>query len=106
MRSKQFFRRAAWSVLTLFILVNIFAGFHAYKFTHFSNTTAPRTDPRRLSIAGKLKTIFFGVDNPRPSCGNTGRNGYRPSGPFCRKTCMNKKPRSGPGYLIELSQVY
>ncbi|RPE12944.1 alpha/beta hydrolase [Chitinophaga lutea] len=63
---KKILRRTAWSVLILFVLVNLFAGFHAYKFTHFSDTKAPRTDPRKLSVTGKLKTIFFGVDNPRP----------------------------------------
>lgn len=63
---KKILRRIAWGILLLFILVNIFAAFHAYKFTHFSSTTAPRTDPNKLSIAGKLKTICFGVDNPRP----------------------------------------
>lgn len=63
---RKILRRTAWWILTLFILVNVFAGFHAYKFTHFTNTTAPRTDPNKLSVAGKLKTICFGVDNPRP----------------------------------------
>jgi dipeptidyl aminopeptidase/acylaminoacyl peptidase len=66
MSLKKIWRRIAWTVLTLFVLVNIFAGFHAYKFTHFSDTDAPRTDPQRLGIAGKLRTIVFGVDNPRP----------------------------------------
>lgn len=65
-RTKKILKRLAWTLLVLFLIVNVFAGFHAYKFTHYSDTKAPKTDPRKLSLAGKLKTICFGVDNPRP----------------------------------------
>lgn len=64
--NKRILKRTGWSIFGLFILVNLFAFFHAWKFTHFSDTRAPKTDPRTLSFAGKLKTICFGVDNPRP----------------------------------------
>lgn len=66
LRTKKILKRIGWALLMLFLLVNLFAGFHAYKFTHYSDTKAPKTDPRKLSLAGKLKTICFGVDNPRP----------------------------------------
>lgn len=73
---KRFLKRAGWSIFSLFILVNLFAFFHAWKFTHFSDTRAPKTDPHSLSFAGRLKTICFGVDNPRPV------NHSKPSGPY------------------------
>jgi alpha-beta hydrolase superfamily lysophospholipase len=38
---------------------------HAYKFTHFSNSSVVRTS-NHLSLAEKLKTVFTGVNNPRP----------------------------------------
>lgn len=73
---KRVLRRLAWLVFGLFLLVNLFAFFHAWKFTHFSDTSAPKTDPHTLSFAGKLKTICFGVDNPRPV------NRIRPAQPY------------------------
>lgn len=72
----KMWKRLAWSVLSLFVLLNVFAAFHAWKFTHFTDTAAPRTDPNKLGIAGKLKTICFGVDNPRPV------NKHKPNRPY------------------------
>ena len=46
--------------------MNIIAFFHAYKFTHFTDSNIERTiDVKELSIGGKLKTVFFGIDNPK-----------------------------------------
>lgn len=54
-------------VLTLFIVINIVAYFHAFKFTHFDDSIIERTnDPDKLSITQKIKTMFLGIDNPRP----------------------------------------
>ncbi|MGX5820280.1 alpha/beta hydrolase [Chitinophaga lutea] len=72
----KWLKRLGWTLLTLFVLLNMMAAFHAWKFTHYTDTTAPRTDPAKLGIAGKLKTIVFGVDNPRPV------NRRKPSAPF------------------------
>jgi alpha-beta hydrolase superfamily lysophospholipase len=38
---------------------------HAYKFTHFTNSSVDRTS-NHLSLAEKLKTVLTGVNNPRP----------------------------------------
>lgn len=73
---KKLLKRIGWALLVLFLLTNVFAAFHAYKFTHYTDTKAPKTDPRKLSFAGKMKTICFGVDNPRPV------NGQKPAQPF------------------------
>ena len=52
---------------TLFVLMNVVAIFHSYKFTRFSNDNRKRTkDPKELSVCKKIKTLIFGVDNPRP----------------------------------------
>ena len=54
-------------VLTVFILLNIVAFFHAYKFTHFSSSNSTKTkDARELSFVQKVATLCFGVSNPRP----------------------------------------
>ncbi len=53
--------------LTLFVLANGIAFFHAYQFTHFEEAEALKTkSPRTLSSLQKLKTLLFGVSNPKP----------------------------------------
>ncbi|MCE7065297.1 alpha/beta hydrolase [Dyadobacter sp. CY326] len=48
--------------------MNIVAYFHAYKFTHFQDNYLIKTEiPEKLSPFDKLRVLFFGVDNPRPS---------------------------------------
>jgi alpha-beta hydrolase superfamily lysophospholipase len=60
-------RRFGWALLLIFIVMNGVAFQHAYKFTHFSETAAARTqDPKELSVLSKAKILFTGIDNPRP----------------------------------------
>lgn len=66
MKRNRFWKRLAWFAGVFFLLLNLFCAWHAWKFTHFTDTTAPRTNPNRLSAFGKLKTVVLGVDNPRP----------------------------------------
>jgi uncharacterized protein len=48
--------------------MNIIAGFHAYKFTHFASETSPKIQGvSDLSLTEKVKALFFGINNPRPS---------------------------------------
>jgi len=54
-------------ILFVFVIINIVAYFHAYKFTHFSNSAIAKTkDGNKLSIAKKISAILFGINNPRP----------------------------------------
>ncbi|WP_240345182.1 alpha/beta hydrolase [Flavobacterium sp. CLA17] len=47
--------------------MNTIAFFHAYKFTHFSNSKAEKTkSPEKLTSFEKAKILFFGVNNPKP----------------------------------------
>ena len=47
--------------------MNIVAFFHAYKFTHFVENNSIKTNtPEKLSTFDKVKTLFFGVNNPKP----------------------------------------
>jgi len=47
--------------------MNIVASFHAYKFTHFAENRMEKTkSPGKLSSLDKIKTLLFGVNNPRP----------------------------------------
>lgn len=50
-----------------FLLMNVVAIFHAYKFTHFATAEKDKTkDPKNLNTGQKLKTMLLGVSNPRP----------------------------------------
>ncbi len=60
-------RRTKIAVLTVFVLMNVVAYFHAYKFTHFSASEKSATQtPSAMSVGAKLKSLIFGVSNPRP----------------------------------------
>lgn len=51
----------------IFIIMNIVAFFHAYRFTHFTDDNSEKTkSPQELSSFEKVKTLFFGVNNPKP----------------------------------------
>ncbi|KQB37737.1 alpha/beta hydrolase [Flavobacterium aquidurense] len=54
-------------VAIIFIIINIIAFIHAYKFTHFAENGSIKTkSPERLSSFEKTKTLIFGVNNPKP----------------------------------------
>ena len=48
-------------------MINIIAFFHAYKFTHFTENKSEKTkSPEKQSSFEKIKTLFLGVNNPKP----------------------------------------
>ncbi len=64
---RKIFKRILWALLIVFVLMNVIAAIHAYKFTHFSATNEERTkDPKQLSFGQKMSALFFGISNPRP----------------------------------------
>ncbi len=65
-KRKENWKRLSVSLLTLFVIINAVAFFHAYKFTHFANNVIKTEKPENLSATDKLKTLVFGVNNPRP----------------------------------------
>ncbi|HEY9259384.1 alpha/beta hydrolase [Chitinophaga sp.] len=59
---KRFLKRAAWTCLSLFLLLNIITAFHAWKFTHFYDDGGRRNKlPEQMSTGEKLRTVLFGV---------------------------------------------
>lgn len=57
--------------------MNVVAVFHSYKFTHFVNSKIEKTkDPKKLSTGQKIKTLIFGVSNPRPENLTIPKNDY------------------------------
>jgi alpha-beta hydrolase superfamily lysophospholipase len=92
-RKRRMLKRGIFTLIILFILINVVAIFHAYKFTHFSRKEIARTrDPARLSPLEKMSTLLFGVNNPRPA------NRTVPSQPF--KTILLKSNKEIECWLI------
>lgn len=73
---RKFTKRLLWIIAVLFILMNIIALFHSYKFTHFSDNVHTKTDANTLTAAQKAGVALFGIDNPRPV------NTDKPSQPY------------------------
>ncbi len=69
-------KRFLFFSLFVFILLNILAAVHAYRFTHFTKGEKHPIRVNKLSFNDKLKLIFTGIDNPRPV------NKTTPSRPF------------------------
>ena len=67
MKRRKMAKRLLTALLSFFIFMNVVAMFHAYKFTHFADSNVVKTrDAKDLSTSGKIRTILFGIDNPRP----------------------------------------
>jgi len=61
------FKRIGYLSVAIFLIINVVAYFHAYKFTHFSTNSVQKTkNPEKLKPFEKLKTLLLGVNNPRP----------------------------------------
>jgi hypothetical protein len=66
-RKSKVNRIIIFSIAGVFILMNVVAFFHAYKFTHFNDAALQKTkNPDKLSTLEKIKTLAFGIDNPKP----------------------------------------
>lgn len=53
--------------MALFVLMNIIAIFHSYKFTRFDSSRKKKTEtPSKLTLGQKIKTLILGISNPRP----------------------------------------
>lgn len=53
--------------IAIFMMMNIIAYIHAYKFTHFIESNIEKTkSPEKLTTIEKIKTLFLGVNNPKP----------------------------------------
>jgi len=63
----RFLKRTLIAASILFVIMNMIAAFHAYKFTHFATDNRRKTTKEEaISFSEKCKILFFGVDLPRP----------------------------------------
>jgi alpha-beta hydrolase superfamily lysophospholipase len=74
---KRIVKRSLIALAVIFVLMNIIAYFHAYKFTHFDTSAKAKTkEAAHLSVADKIVTLLFGINNPRPV------NKWKPDHPY------------------------
>lgn len=66
MTKRKIYKRILLTVLIIFIMMNVVAFFHAYKFTHFTEEKVSKTDSKNISSYEKMITLLFGINNPRP----------------------------------------
>jgi len=89
-KKRVWLRRTGWTLAIVFVLLNVIAGFHAYKFTHFSDSAVQKTgNPEKLSFAAKLEALVFGVSNPRPE------NKIKPARPYQQVILQSNKRIEG-----------
>lgn len=62
---KKWIKRIGYTILTVFILLNIVSAFHAYKFTHFYENGTGIKRPEQMSIVDKATAICFGINYPK-----------------------------------------
>lgn len=62
--------------IILFVLLNVIAALHAYKFTHFSNRQSAKTKVKGLTFSDKVWLGLTGISNPKP------KNKRLPGKPF------------------------
>jgi len=95
---KKWLKRFLWALGIGFLLMNVIACFHAYKFTHFADTAVEKTgNPEKLSFGGKLKALVFGVNNPRPE------NRTKPSKPY--ETVVLQSNKRVEGWYIPVDSA-
>lgn len=58
---KKFLKSVGYFLLSIFVLLNVMAIFHAYKFTHFYAGIPPAKKPEQMSFSEKAAAIFVGV---------------------------------------------
>lgn len=64
---RPWLKRSLYIVLIVFVLMNIVAFNHAWKFTHFTNEHVQATDHEHMGLLAMITTAMTGIDNPRPS---------------------------------------
>ena len=57
----KWFKRLLYTILSVFILLNLMAAFHAYKFTHFYAGIPPAKKSDQMSFVEKTSAILVGV---------------------------------------------
>ena len=63
---KKVYKQLGYTLLFVFVVMNVITFFHAYKFTHFADSGTHRIKPENLTTSQKMGILFLGVKNPKP----------------------------------------
>jgi pimeloyl-ACP methyl ester carboxylesterase len=91
---KKWLKRTGYTLLVLFMVLNVMVIFHARQFTHFY-PDAPRIDLKNLSIGQKVKMVFMGYEFPKSKVTQT------PDVPFVTITLTIADDLKISGWLIK-----
>jgi uncharacterized protein len=73
----KWLKRIGYTVLVLFVMLNIMVIFHAWQFTHFY-PDAPKIDLKSLSMGQKIKMVMFGYQFPKSLVTQTPTDPFEP----------------------------
>ncbi|MCP4216613.1 MAG: alpha/beta hydrolase [bacterium] len=78
-RKRKILKITVFALLAVFLLVNLLAVIHAYRFTHFVGADIERTkNPDSLSSIEKLGLLVTGIRNPKPSSSKRPGRKFKP----------------------------
>ncbi len=100
---RKWIKRSLITLGIIFLVMNLVAIFHAYKFTHFDPTISDKKEqPQQLSFGEKVKTLFFGANLPRPVNHKTPLRDYETIRlkSNCEIECWHIKTEQPKGTLI------
>lgn len=63
---RRYVRRAVWLSMLLFLLINIIAYLHAWRFTHSTDSKDAKPKLEETGWGQKIKYALTGIPNPRP----------------------------------------
>lgn len=95
-----------WSLrlaIIAFVLLNISAAFHGYKFTHFAKYTEPKSEMDELNTLEKFSVLFMGISNPRPTTGRYPKSTYQEveiKGDGCTLSAWEFPQDSAKGHVL------
>ncbi len=103
MRRKKITKWLLWVLATIFAVINTIAYLHAYKLTHFADSKVVRTESaQKLSVIEKIKTLFLGINNPKPINKTAPSQKYEIIKPGSSKTieCWSIKTNPAKGTVV------
>lgn len=76
---KRILKYGLYTIISVFLLLNIVVAFHAYKFTHFyDDIPAPMKGSMEMSVSEKFGAILFGLDVPKSKDTLTADGSFQP----------------------------
>lgn len=98
-KPRRWLRRLLRSALLVFLLMNLVAFLHAWRFTHFTDQQEAKPQAEELGWGRKIQYMFTGIPNPRPE------NEGEPAGEFESVVLNDKYSTSGWWMPLEMAEA-